>query len=101
MGVAIFSDTAPGREGGRTAITVGHTLQARPAGAAMISAAPEIRELLGPIRRIHERVRDAVVAECEKAAVEQLAEVSDDESGEIPFTRLTVSVKNSGRIVRA
>ena len=35
----------------------------------MISAAPEIRELLGPIRRIHERVRDAVVAECEKAAV--------------------------------
>ena len=46
----------------------------------MISAARETRELLGPIRRIHERVRDAVVAECEKAAVEQLAEVSDDES---------------------
>ena len=37
-------------------------------------------ELLDPIRRIHERVRDAVVAECEQAAVEQLAEVSDDES---------------------
>ena len=46
----------------------------------MISAALDTRELLGPIRRIHERVRDAVVAECEKAAVEQLAEVSDDES---------------------
>lgn len=46
----------------------------------MISAALETRELLGPIRRIHERVRDAVVAESEKAAVEQLAEVSDDES---------------------
>jgi fructose-1,6-bisphosphatase/inositol monophosphatase family enzyme len=46
----------------------------------MISSAPETRELLGPIRRIHERVRDAVVAECEQAAVEQLAEVSDDES---------------------
>ncbi len=46
----------------------------------MISAARDARELLGPIRRIHERVRDAVVAECEKAAVEQLAEVSDDES---------------------
>jgi fructose-1,6-bisphosphatase/inositol monophosphatase family enzyme len=46
----------------------------------MIVAQREIRELLGPIRRIHERVRDAVVAECERAAVEQLAEVSDDES---------------------
>jgi fructose-1,6-bisphosphatase/inositol monophosphatase family enzyme len=46
----------------------------------MISAARNTRELLGPIRRIHERVRDAVVAECQKAAVEQLAEVSDDES---------------------
>jgi fructose-1,6-bisphosphatase/inositol monophosphatase family enzyme len=46
----------------------------------MISAARDARELLGPIRRIHERVRDAVVTECEKAAVEQLAEVSDDES---------------------
>ncbi len=46
----------------------------------MTSAALDARELLGPIRRIHERVRDAVVAECEKAAVEQLAEVSDDES---------------------
>jgi len=46
----------------------------------MISAARDARELLGPIRRIHERVRDAVVAECEHAAVEQLAEVSDDES---------------------
>jgi fructose-1,6-bisphosphatase/inositol monophosphatase family enzyme len=46
----------------------------------MISAALDTRQLLYPIRRIHERVRDAVVAECEKAAVEQLAEVSDDES---------------------
>lgn len=36
--------------------------------------------LLGPIRRIHERVRDAVVAECERAQLEQLAAVSDDES---------------------
>jgi fructose-1,6-bisphosphatase/inositol monophosphatase family enzyme len=46
----------------------------------MSGAARDARELLAPIRRIHERVRDAVVAECEKAAVEQLAEVSDDES---------------------
>src|SRR6476661_5189920 len=40
----------------------------------------DIGSLLGPIRRIHERVRDAVVAECEQAQLEQLAEVSDDES---------------------
>ncbi len=46
----------------------------------MISAALDIRQLLDPVRRIHEQVRDAVVAECEKAAVEQLAEVSNDES---------------------
>jgi fructose-1,6-bisphosphatase/inositol monophosphatase family enzyme len=46
----------------------------------MIRAALDPRQLLEPLRRIHERVRDAVVAECEKAAVEQLAEVSDDES---------------------
>ena len=46
----------------------------------MIQAALDMRLLLDPLRRIHERVRDAVVAECEKAVVEQLAEVSDDES---------------------
>jgi hypothetical protein len=40
----------------------------------------DVSNLLGPIRRIHERVRDAVVAECERAQLEQLAEVSDDES---------------------
>lgn len=37
-------------------------------------------ELLEPIRRIHERVRGAVVAECEQAELEQLARVADDES---------------------
>jgi fructose-1,6-bisphosphatase/inositol monophosphatase family enzyme len=46
----------------------------------MIKAALDPRQLLAPLRRIHERVREAVVAECEKAAVEQLAEVSDDQS---------------------
>jgi fructose-1,6-bisphosphatase/inositol monophosphatase family enzyme len=46
----------------------------------MIGVARSPRELLDPIRRIHERVRDAVVAECEQAAVEQLAAVADDES---------------------
>lgn len=40
----------------------------------------DISNLLGPIRRIHERVRDAVVAECERAQLEQLSAVSDDES---------------------
>lgn len=40
----------------------------------------DVSDLLGPIRRIHERVRDAVVAECESAQLEQLAEVSDDRS---------------------
>jgi fructose-1,6-bisphosphatase/inositol monophosphatase family enzyme len=40
----------------------------------------DIRSLLGPIRTIHERVRDAVVAECERAQLEQLSEVSDDDS---------------------
>ena len=44
----------------------------------MIGAALDPRLLLGPIRRIHEQVRDAVVAECEKAVVEQLAQVADD-----------------------
>lgn len=45
-----------------------------------MSAAPDVQELLAAIRRIHERVRDAVVMECERAAVEELSEVSDDES---------------------
>lgn len=42
--------------------------------------AGEARELLEAIRRIHERVRDAVVAETERARVEELAEVADDDS---------------------
>ncbi len=40
----------------------------------------DVRDLLDPIRRIHERVRDAVVAESEQAGLEQLSAVSDDES---------------------
>jgi fructose-1,6-bisphosphatase/inositol monophosphatase family enzyme len=40
----------------------------------------EATDLLAAIRRIHERVRDAVIEECERATVESLAEVSDDES---------------------
>ena len=40
----------------------------------------DVADLLGPIRRIHERVRDAVVAQCEHAALEELSDVADDES---------------------
>jgi fructose-1,6-bisphosphatase/inositol monophosphatase family enzyme len=40
----------------------------------------DAHELLAAIRRIHERVRDAVVAETERARVEELAEVADDDS---------------------
>ena len=39
-----------------------------------------VSNLLDPIRQIHERVRDAVVAACEQAQLEQLAAVADDES---------------------
>src|SRR2546423_15270392 len=37
-----------------------------------------VNALLAPIRRLHERVRDEVVATCERAALEDLAEVADD-----------------------
>jgi fructose-1,6-bisphosphatase/inositol monophosphatase family enzyme len=46
----------------------------------MISTSIETRQLLGPIRRIHELVRDAVVVECQRAELEQLAAVSDDDA---------------------
>src|ERR671926_805743 len=45
-----------------------------------MSADVDTRELLAAVRRIHERVRDAVVSETERARVEELSEVSDDES---------------------
>ncbi|HEU4713959.1 MAG TPA: hypothetical protein VFS76_20500 [Pyrinomonadaceae bacterium] len=41
---------------------------------------PDMAHLLGPIRRIHERVRDAVVAASEQAEIDQLAEISDNDS---------------------
>ena len=40
----------------------------------------DVADLLGPIRRIHERVRDAVVTASEQAEVDQLANISDDEA---------------------
>jgi fructose-1,6-bisphosphatase/inositol monophosphatase family enzyme len=47
------------------------------------TATPPAREaaaLLAPLRRLHERVRDEVVATCERASLEDLARVDDDKS---------------------
>lgn len=44
----------------------------------MTSPAIDARQLLAPIRRIHERVRDEVLAECQKSELDQLAAVADD-----------------------
>ena len=46
----------------------------------MSAGRPDVTDLLEPIRRIHERVREAVVGASEQADVDQLAEISDDES---------------------
>ncbi len=40
----------------------------------------DVQVLLAPLRRVHERVRDAVVAACEQAALEDLSRVDDDDS---------------------
>jgi len=47
------------------------------------TATPTAREaaaLLAPLRRLHERVRDEVVTTCERAALNDLAHVDDDQS---------------------
>jgi fructose-1,6-bisphosphatase/inositol monophosphatase family enzyme len=49
-------------------------------GRPDVTDLPQVTDLLGPIRRIHERVRDAVVAASEQSHVDQLAAISDDES---------------------
>ena len=46
----------------------------------MSEGGADVTDLLEPIRRIHERVCDAVVSASEQADIEQLAEISDDES---------------------
>ena len=43
-------------------------------------SAHDVTSLLAPLRRLHERVRDEVVATCERAALEDLARVDDDSS---------------------
>ncbi len=40
----------------------------------------DVGELGAPLRRLHQRVRDAVVAACEQAALEDLARIDDDTS---------------------
>jgi fructose-1,6-bisphosphatase/inositol monophosphatase family enzyme len=42
----------------------------------------DVRELLAPIRRLHERVRAAVVEACERASLEELAAVEREEEGD-------------------
>jgi len=39
---------------------------------------PDIRALLEPLRRLHERVRDSVIAACETSAIEDLSRVDED-----------------------
>ena len=46
----------------------------------MSSDRPDVVDLLGPIRQIHELVRDAVAAQCERADLEELSGVADDDS---------------------
>ncbi|HVF28298.1 MAG TPA: hypothetical protein VM943_08675 [Pyrinomonadaceae bacterium] len=43
-------------------------------------AARDAGALLAPLRRLHERVRDGVIAACEQSALEDLARVDDDSS---------------------
>jgi fructose-1,6-bisphosphatase/inositol monophosphatase family enzyme len=42
----------------------------------------EINELLEPIRRLHEHIREAVVAACEAAAIEELSGIAKEEEGD-------------------
>jgi len=46
---------------------------------------PDIRALLAPIRHLHERIRKAVVEACERAALDDLARVVQDEEGDTIF----------------
>ena len=38
----------------------------------------DVRSMLEPLRRLHERVRDSVIAACERSALEELSRVDDD-----------------------
>ena len=49
---------------------------------APTSRGRDVRELLDPIRRLHEQIRDAVVLACERAALEDLAGIAREEEGD-------------------
>jgi fructose-1,6-bisphosphatase/inositol monophosphatase family enzyme len=42
----------------------------------------DIRELLAPVRRLHEEIRDAVVAACEASSTAALSEIAVEEEGD-------------------
>ncbi|HLF83782.1 MAG TPA: hypothetical protein VI837_06370, partial [Blastocatellia bacterium] len=44
----------------------------------MSKESPDLRTILAPLRRLHERVRDSVIAACGEAALEDLSRVDDD-----------------------
>ena len=46
---------------------------------------PDVRALLAPIRHLHERIRKAVVEACERARLEELARVVQDDEGDTIF----------------
>lgn len=52
------------------------------------SSSPDSRELesarllLGPLRRLHEKIRDAVVAACEQSAIASLSAIAKEEEGD-------------------
>lgn len=42
----------------------------------------DIRDFLPPIRRLHEEIRDKIVAACEKSSLNELAEIAREEAGD-------------------
>lgn len=46
----------------------------------MSKESPDLRTILAPLRRLHERVRDSVIAACGEAALEDLSRVDDDDA---------------------
>src|SRR5258706_15316561 len=46
----------------------------------------QIPDLLHPLRALHEKIRDAVVASCESAAMDDLARVALDEEGDTIYS---------------
>ena len=51
----------------------------------------DIRQLLDPVRRLHEEIRSSVVAACERATLDQLATVVSEQEGDTIFALDRVS----------